>query len=99
MHYLASFGLLAISILVLMEVISVHRVTPGKDPYWSGPLYQVNRNDLSYQFGCVVDDVSSALQWLRQVGLVEVVHRTHIDGIGKPCGTKFLPRHAWIESS
>ena len=76
------------ALLVLMEIIGVHRVAPGKDPYWSGVLYQVNRSDLSFQFGCDPDDVSSALQWLKQVGLVEVVHHTRMDDCGKPCGTQ-----------
>jgi hypothetical protein len=77
----------AVVVLLLSELISVHRVRKGGRPYWSGALYQINRNDLARQFACDPDDVSTALHWLKALGLVDVVHHTRIDDTGKPCGT------------
>jgi len=78
----------ATAVFLLSELISVHRVLKGKTPYWSGALYQINRNDLARQFACDPDDVSAALHWLKALGVVDVVHHTRIDGTGKPCGTE-----------
>jgi hypothetical protein len=67
--------------------MGVHRVPVGKEPFWHGIMYQVNRNDLAKRFGCEPDDISNSLHWLKTLGLAFVVHRTRIDDTGKPCGT------------
>ena len=77
----------AVAVFLLAELLSVHRVAKGKQPYWRGALYQVNRADLARRFACDPDAVSTALQWLKELALVEVIHRTRIDDTGKPCGT------------
>ena len=77
----------AVTVFLLCEIVSVHRVAKGSRPYWSGALYQINRHDLAEQFACDPDDISTSLQWLKKLGLVHVIHRTPFDGVGKPCGT------------
>lgn len=77
----------AITVFLLAELIGVHRVKAGDAPFWSDVMYRVNRGDLAVCFGSDPDDISTSLQWLKAIGLVHVIHRTEIDGIGKPCGT------------
>ncbi len=76
----------AVAVYLLSEIIAVHRVAKGKPPYWSGSLYQVNRQQLAEAYACDPDVVSSALKWLVQLGLVERVERTRTDDVGNPLG-------------
>ena len=80
----------AVTVFLLCELVSVHRVERGKDPFWRGALYQINRGKLAREFGCEPDEVSAALSWLKCLGLVFVMRRTRIDDAGKPTGTEIF---------
>jgi len=78
----------AVTVFLLCELVSVHRVNKEKNPYWRGNMYQVNRTALAKQFNCDPDAISKSLAWLRKLRLVHVAYHTRHDGIGKPCGTE-----------
>jgi hypothetical protein len=78
----------AVAIWLLCEIIGAHRIARGQTVFFRGPLYQVERVELARDFGTDVDEISEALNWLRQIGVLEVIHRTRIDCRGQPTGMR-----------
>jgi hypothetical protein len=77
----------AVSLLLLSEIISVHRVSNGGEAFFRGPLYQIGYAALARQFNTDVDEIGESANWLRQIGVVGLVHRTRIDHDGQPRGS------------
>ena len=72
---------------VLCEIINAYRVK-GKEPkpFWKGPAYQINRQDLSKQLDCRPRDVSRALTFLEKEGFLTRHRKARYKG-GEHAGT------------
>jgi hypothetical protein len=77
----------AVSLWLLSQIISAHRVSEGGQAFFRGPLYQINRRELARQLCTNVDEISESANWLQQIGVIGLVHRTRLDDDGQPRGS------------
>ncbi len=59
-----------VALIVLTEIMGAYRFTAGRQPYWSGPAYSVNRDHLAYIACCPAEDVSRVLTHLQRHGFI-----------------------------
>lgn len=90
-----------VALVVLVEIMGAYRFPPGRRPYWTGPAFAINRDDLAYISSCPVTDISRVLSHLERCGFIRRWLETHVNSEGEVAGKRSLvvPNFAAIKKA